>query len=305
MNEKDSIEELFRNAGEENSHQDKPRDIVWKKIETELHQNKTKKPLKDFLQSVWSSAAVFALIALPYFYFLIENMNKDEKTLEIVKENVDQLLEKVPVIVQQTKHPSIIEPEVEIVKNLPPVVVQKSENPSIIMHPKFPSTEVEVMKTSVLEDELELKNSLNDSTQSMIAARMSDGLKSEKKNNDTIGTVAIASAKVDVKETEKSTLNAPSAAVAKTPQKTLDPIVFNRNRIILQTKVDRVSLNYVKKQNNKVIFEKDGKRFIITRKNGLVEVSVNNDKLKKDLLQILIKNKENIFNYYINIPAPK
>lgn len=307
MNQKDSIEELFRNAVEENSPQDKPRDIVWQKIETGLQQNKTKKPLHDFIQSVWSSAAVFALIAIPYFYFFIENMNEGDEPIEIVKESVDEILEKVPVIVQQTKPPGMIDPEVQMVKKST-IPTKKQSTNGIATPPSIESSsDMMLMNASAVLDEETLKDQLKDSTRvTMAASKVSENVALERKNLDSIASTAIVMAKVDSKEIEKRSFAAPASTTpSASMQKPLDPIVFNRNRIVLQTKVDRVSLMYVKKQNNKVIFEKDNKRFSITRKNGQVELSTNSDKFKKDLLQILINNKENIFNYYINIPVPK
>ena len=307
MNQKDSIEELFRNAVEENSPQDKPRDIVWQKIETGLQQNKTKKPLHDFIQSVWSSAAVFALIAIPYFYFFIENMNEGDEPIEIVKESVHEILEKVPVIVQQTKPPGMVDPEVQMVKKST-IPTKKQSTNGIATPPSIESSsDMMLMNASAVLDEETLKDQLKDSTRVLMAAsKVSENVALERKNLDSIASTAIVMAKVDSKEIEKRSFAAPAATTpSASMQKPLDPIVFNRNRIVLQTKVDRVSLMYVKKQNNKVIFEKDNKRFSITRKNGQVELSTNSDKFKKDLLQILINNKENIFNYYINIPVPK
>ena len=305
MNHKDSIEELFRNAVEENSPQDKPRDIVWQKIEIGLKENKTEKPLNDFIQSVWSSAAVFALIAVPYFYFLIENMNEGEKPIEIVKESVDEMLEKVPVIVQQTKHPSIIDPEIQIVKKSTAPTVSKNSSESGLKETISPSSEIVMMNNTVIAEDFSINQPIKDSVKLMAAsAKSSETTSSERKNLDSLAATSVAMAKNDSKDLEKRFVAAPVAASVNA-QKALDPIVFNRNRIVLQTKVDRVSLMYVKKQNNKVIFEKDNKRFTITRKNGQVELSTNSDKFKKDLLQILINNKEHIFNYYINIPAPK
>ena len=305
MNHKDSIEELFRNAVEENSPQDKPRDIVWQKIEIGLKENKTEKPLNDFIQSVWSSAAVFALIAVPYFYFLIENMNEGEKPIEIVKESVDEMLEKVPVIVQQTKHPSIIDPEIQIVKKSTAPTVSKNSSESGLKETISPSSEIVMMNNTVIAEDFSINQPIKDSVKLMAASAKSfETTSSERKNLDSLAATSVAMAKNDSKDLEKRFVAAPVAASVNA-QKALDPIVFNRNRIVLQTKVDRVSLMYVKKQNNKVIFEKDNKRFTITRKNGQVELSTNSDKFKKDLLQILINNKEHIFNYYINIPAPK
>ena len=89
MNEKDPIEELFRKEAEDSLFQEKPREIVWQKIETNLNA-KTKAPVKDFIQSVWFSAAVFALIAVPYFYFFIENMNQQTQNIEFVKHSVEK-----------------------------------------------------------------------------------------------------------------------------------------------------------------------------------------------------------------------
>ena len=75
MNINDPIEDLFRERSNETVGE-KPRDLVWKRIETGLKDDKKKqKPIREFVTSVWFSAAVFALIAIPYFVLFIENLN--------------------------------------------------------------------------------------------------------------------------------------------------------------------------------------------------------------------------------------
>lgn len=122
MNTNDPIEDLFRSRSNETVGE-KPSDLVWKRIESGLqNEEKKKKPIREFVSSVWFSAAVFALIAIPYFVLFIENINTEnrENSLEIVKTNVPVIeqspAEQEEIVVLESKDKDLEKP-LEIVKN--------------------------------------------------------------------------------------------------------------------------------------------------------------------------------------------
>jgi len=122
VNTNDPIEDLFRSRSNETVGE-KPRDLVWKRIESGLqNEEKEKKPIREFVSSVWFSAAVFALIAIPYFVLFIENINTEnrENSLEIVKTNVPVIeqspTEQEEIVVLESKDKDLEKP-LEIVKN--------------------------------------------------------------------------------------------------------------------------------------------------------------------------------------------
>lgn len=122
MNTNDPIEDLFRSRSNETVGE-KPSDLVWKRIESGLQkEEKKKKPIREFVSSVWFSAAVFALIAIPYFVLFIENINTEnrENSLEIVKTNVPVIeqspAEQEEIVVLESKDKDLEKP-LEIVKN--------------------------------------------------------------------------------------------------------------------------------------------------------------------------------------------
>lgn len=121
MNTNDPIEDLFRSKSNETVGE-KPRDLVWKRIEFGLqNEEKKKKPIREFISSVWFSAAVFALIAIPYFVLFIENINSEnkKKSLQVVQTNVpvieqSSIEEEITIVDSKDK---IVEESIEIVKN--------------------------------------------------------------------------------------------------------------------------------------------------------------------------------------------
>ena len=122
MNTNDPIEDLFRSRRNETVGE-KPRDLVWKRIESGLqNEEKKKKPIREFVSSVWFSAAVFALIAIPYFVLFIENINTEnrENSLEIVKTNAPVIeqspTEQEEIVILESKDKDLEKP-LEIVKN--------------------------------------------------------------------------------------------------------------------------------------------------------------------------------------------
>lgn len=280
MIDKDPIEELFRNEMDKTISEDKPRDIVWQKIEKELNP-KSKKHFKLFVNNIWFSAAIFALIAVPYFYFFVENLNlqneevfMEQKLLDLVKndtiKNNDFVYE--PVVHQEEQISKI-----------------KDQNLNKLEIP--PSSENLSLKDELANDRIFEESEDSISNPIVIAASYSSS-----QNYDKIDSMTFA--KVNV---EKSSKKLVKKELTNTDEVTKEPIVFYRNRIELREEINHVSFYFISNVNNKLTFERNGKKIFITRKNGIVKVSTNTDKVKKELLDLVIKNKERIFNYYVNL----
>ena len=133
MNTNDPIEDLFRERSNETVGE-KPRDLVWKRIETGLKDDKKKqKPIREFVTSVWFSAAVFALIAIPYFVLFIENLNtvnNKENAVEFVKTNAIEVDKTVQLDSVQADLPKIeeIEQAPQVASNNVVVKTKSAEN---------------------------------------------------------------------------------------------------------------------------------------------------------------------------------
>ena len=156
MNTNDPIEDLFRDRSIETVGE-KPRDLVWKRIESGLKdKEKKQKPMREFVSSIWFSAAVFALIAIPYFVLFIENLNSannQEDSVEFVKTSLPVIENESSDQVEQIKNIEIqdksIEEPLEIVKHtvvkekpVYRIVEEKSAGGSIIEAEPVPSYSV-------------------------------------------------------------------------------------------------------------------------------------------------------------------
>lgn len=300
MNEKDPLEELFRVKAEEDLVKEKPREIVWKKIESNLKETNNK-PMKDFIGSIWSSAAVFTLIAVPYFYFLIENMNQKETTLDTISKMVRNKIEtdqnkaasgeQETIKIEQTE-------EMDIVKNDLPVESNSSRINSVQLPIEKVTDEDEIMPTSV---EIASEQSFGDNKDTILLAnsvmyKINTPDSVEENSDETI----LLSANSNMKKKES-----PSPSLASiNKDKSSDILIFHRNRFVVQDQVNRINFQFIKNSNNRLVFNKDGIKITLMRDKGLVKLWTNSKKIKPEILSKLIANKENIYNYYINFPTP-
>ncbi|QTV06647.1 hypothetical protein [Faecalibacter bovis] len=298
MSEKDPIEELFRREVEETSFQDKPREVVWKKIENNL-QKKTETPVKNFIQSVWFSAAVFALIAVPYFYFLIENINHTNGNINIVKKSVEKIL--IPEIQQNE-----VNADVESVVAESPILVKNDEK--VILKHKTESNKIvrndsQELKSYTTNEELILDSSTKPiaasaNVDTILLAKAEDFSGVAIATTSTVDTILLAANKaVPVKETV--------ALRSKSTSQDISPLSFQRNRFIIQDKVTRVSFEFIRKNNNRLIFQKGGIKLTLVRDKGQVKILTNTKDIKPEILSQIQTNKELIYNYYINFEASK
>ena len=273
MIEKDPIEDLFRTEAIKNTSEAKPREIVWQKIERELNP-KHEKPLKSFISNIWFSAAVFALIAIPYFYFLIENLNQEHYQKIVIKEtkdyiNTNPLVLHDSIISKKRYVKDSILTETQIVVNNSDSHIKREKN-SII------NENINIDSALILEDSVFAVASLN--------------------FND-IDSLAIAY------NSESKSRSLSKSIDAKIKPK--EPIIYYPNRLILNDKVNHVSFYFVENLNNRLTFKKNEIEIYIYKEDDLIKVSANSQKIKKDLLDLVFRNKESIFNYYINLSAIK
>lgn len=296
MNEKDPLEELFRKTAEENIPHEKPREIVWNKIENSLNP-KQKKPFVEFIQSIWSAAAVFALIAIPYFYFFIDNLNKKEiNTVTITQKDINNL--------EQTNDSKIINEEEDILNDYLSQIVKnenKIEGKSFKKNSKI-STEsitenvidsldniVEIDKTTISESILLAQNKIEPINGTVSLNNIKE---------DTIFLAAASSAKLYKANVSDSII---TSRATKQVYKDIPSVVFYRNRFVIQDQVNKISIKFLKKSNNKLIFDNGGIRISFTREKGNVSVQTNSKKIKPEILAEIISHKESIYNYYINL----
>lgn len=300
--ENDPIEELFRSKIDDTIPQEKPREAVWQKIEKEL-EPKTRKPLKAFIESVWFSAAVFALIAVPYFYFLIENMNKVEQINSIVYQDV-QIEEGKFKAKEQNPQPLNVDSTIEIVKNDPIKVEVKNVEKGIVRQsPQQASDKNNELQNYALESK---SSDLND-LDTIALAKISGTVTEKTIELDRIDSTLYAVNRPKIQASREKSIAEPTAASAPMPAaaKVNQPITFYRNRFTLQSQINLASFEFVKKQENKLSFQNNDLRIHFSRNKGIVEIRANSKKINAELMQLLVQNKENIYNYYINLPNPK
>lgn len=142
MHDNDNIEELFRSKAK--GLEEKPNDLVWNKIESKLNPKKIH-PIREFTQSVWFSAAVYALIAIPYFVIFMIKQNDTQSKIqhdqEIVQHSPQQVIESDPIKenVETTKEEVPLDQPFEIVKNEPIKTKNSTPVESKILSPKLES----------------------------------------------------------------------------------------------------------------------------------------------------------------------
>ena len=258
MIEKDDIEDLFRNEIKESIAEEKPRSMVWQKIEHEL-QPKIKEPLRLLINNVWFSVGFFALIAIPYFFFLIQNLENKEKS------NNSVILD-------------------HIVNNNDSVVrIENNSEPIVFNEVKKFNHESDLHKTELGRGK-QIVNSTNDTISNLLDSTnytISDLIES-----DTL----LISTQIDALEEGKVNLTK--------VDKNKEPIILYRDRIVLQEKINHVSFFFIEYVNDRMVFERNGHKIYLTRKDGAIKVSTNSDKIKTELLNLVYINRNKIFDYY-------
>lgn len=326
----DPIEELFRQKSEE-SVGEKPRDLVWKRIETSLqNKEKKKKPLREFISSVWSSAAVFALISVPYFILFIMNINADnESKLDIVKinktviEDSKKTNNKIEILDMKELD---LQPSTSIVKN---DEVQKTSQKLMNTEPELENlgTFNELNNNDVLASDIAIMRTKTlDSIESNDQLALSSKLKkfssndsiTPKPNNVIRGFNRLRAenpvAESNVfKEQNKSTQIAnqqqslnhtelvPGLSVSNTDKKTVnnaDNIIYKPLKFVVKTDIVRTSFRLEKKSNNKITFVNKNIRISFEKTADKIIIRTNEPNMNPNLVNLLETNKKEIFSYY-------
>lgn len=325
----DPIEELFRQRSEE-SASEKPRDLVWKRIETGLqNQDKKKKPLKEFISSVWFSAAVFALIAIPYFILFVMNINQGNASLiEIVKTENPFIKETI----NTNKQIEVIEmkdledqPASSIVKNdevnkfsrqlkndeLVPV---NSENEKELNFNERLTPDIALLKTQTLDsiehnDQLALNSKLrkfssNDSVTVKSNAPVVIRGAASLRTNKIDGIVTESGEAVEQQKTN-SIVNGLSGSVSglaiSTDKKIVnnsDNIIYKPLKFVAKTDILRTSFRLEKKSNHKISFVNKTVTISFEKSGDKIILKTNEPKMNPNLVNLLEKNKKEIYTYY-------
>ena len=328
MNTNDPIEDLFRERSNETVGE-KPRDLVWKRIETGLKDDKKKqKPIREFVTSVWFSAAVFALIAIPYFVLFIENLNtvnNKENAVEFVKTNAIEIDKAVQLDSVQADLPKIeeIEQAPQVASNNVVVKTKSAGNLSI-----QPENEINRMSSSeelsvtasgimnrskildsiVEQDQYVVLDNANIGKTDSISTKLKNsalGVKIEKDNNDTSNNMkmAVVASNRSLPSTSHATMAA-SAPVFEVEAKKSDikeaTINYKPLKFTIKTDILRTNFKLLKKTTSKISFQNNSIIINFEKVNGNIFLTTNEPKMDATLLGLLEKNKKEIFSYYQN-----
>ena len=328
MNINDPIEDLFRERSNETVGE-KPRDLVWKRIETGLKDDKKKqKPIREFVTSVWFSAAVFALIAIPYFVLFIENLNtinNKENAVEFVKTNAIEVDKTVQLDSVQSDLPKIeeIEQAPQVASNNVVVKTKSAENLSIQSENeinRMSSSEglsvtasgimnrSKILDSIVEQDQYVVLDNANIGKTDSISTKLKNsalGVKIEKDNNDTSNNMkmAVVASNRSLPPTSHAPM-ATSAPVFEVEAKKSDikeaTINYKPLKFTIKTDILRTNFKLLKKTTSKISFQNNSIIINFEKVNGNIFLTTNEPKMDATLLGLLEKNKKEIFNYYQN-----
>ena len=334
MNTNDPIEDLFRDRSIETVGE-KPRDLVWKRIESGLKdKEKKQKPMREFVSSIWFSAAVFALIAIPYFVLFIENLNSannQEDSVEFVKTSLPVIENESSDQVEQIKNIEIQDKSIEepieiakhtVVKEKPVyrIVEEKAAGGSIIEAEPVPSYSVvsaDAARVLAAPPAMEARSKVLDSIEKegqfakasnqnlgiwkdSITKKESAPMKIRGMNriNDTSDVMKM---KVVAEESSSNAL-LEAASVAEVSSKKVNvrkaEIDYKQTKFSVKSDILRTNFSLQNKSKSKVTFF--NKEIVINfeKINGVIVFTTNEPKMDATLLGVLESNKEEIFNTY-------
>ena len=335
MNTNDPIEDLFRDRSIETVGE-KPRDLVWKRIESGLKdKEKKQKPMREFVSSIWFSAAVFALIAIPYFVLFIENLNSannQEDSVEFVKTSLPVIENESSDQVEQIKNIEIQDKSIEepieiakhnVVKEKPVyrIVEEKAAGGSIIEAEPVPSYSVAsadaarvlaappaMEARSKVLDSIEKEGQfakvsnqnlgiLKDSVTKKASAPMSiRGAHSIKEDTSDVMKMKV------VADEQSSNALLESVSVAEVSSKKVNvkkaEIDYKHAKFLVKSDILRTNFSLQNKSKSKVTFF--NKEIVINfeKINGVIVFTTNEPKMDATFLGVLESNKEEIFNTY-------
>ena len=334
MNTNDPIEDLFRDRSIETVGE-KPRDLVWKRIESGLKdKEKKQKPMREFVSSIWFSAAVFALIAIPYFVLFIENLNSannQEDSVEFVKTSSPVLDNQSSDQTEQIKNIEIQDKSIEepieiakhnVVKEKPVyrIVEEKAAGGSIIEAEPVPSYSVAsadaprvlaappaMEARSKVLDSIEKEGQfakvsnqnlgiLKDSATSDKLAKKASGVHRIKEDTSDVMKMKV------VADEQSSNALLESVSVAEVSSKKVNvkkaEIDYKHAKFLVKSDILRTNFSLQNKSKSKVTFF--NKEIVINfeKINGVIVFTTNEPKMDATLLGVLESNKVEIFNTY-------
>ena len=335
MNTNDPIEDLFRDRSIETVGE-KPRDLVWKRIESGLKdKEKKQKPMREFVSSIWFSAAVFALIAIPYFVLFIENLNSannQEDSVEFVKTSSPVLDNQSSDQTEQIKNIEIQDKSIEepieiakhtVVKEKPVyrIVEEKAAGGSIIEAEPVPSYSVvsaDAARVLAAPPAMEARSKVLDSIekegQFAKASNQNLGIFKDSVTKKASAPISIRGAhsinedtsdvmkmKVVADEQSSNTL-LEAASVAEVSSKKVNikkaEIDYKHAKFLVKSDILRTNFSLQNKSKSKVTFF--NKEIVINfeKINGVIVFTTNEPKMDATLLGVLESNKVEIFNTY-------
>lgn len=292
MKNEDPIEALFQKSSSA-IEQEKPRELVWNRIENKLKPPK-EQPLKKFISSIWFSAAVFALIAVPYFVLLVENLNRENVIDSIQMTTIKQDIKtpNQPEIVQVIPNTSSSKlPEVQPeVKNEIYVALPKLDNINL----EEAISEKKLKEKTIILDSIDEKNSY-------VVLRKAHQIKGDSlESNHSADTVLIA---VAAAPTQSKVAKITSSPVMEELKDELmieisSELQLLPRKLIIKEEVIRTSFQLIKKQNDEIVFENKSIQIIFKKENNHLRMYSNSQHLDNRVVKILEVNKEKIFSYY-------
>ncbi|WP_313375720.1 hypothetical protein [Chishuiella sp.] len=315
MKNNDSIEELFQKRNKE-AVGEKPRDLVWKRIESGLNtENKKRRTVREFVSSVWFSAAVFALIAIPYFIFFVENLNSfnENDSIEVVK--MDDFPEEQAIVT--TKQLDIVE-EVED-KNKKEVIVVKNKDNDLVNKPILPKKEVIVLTETKTEKQKTL-DSIENKGLYAVNSRMKVNRDEHKdsanfRKLDESFSISNSYYKQREDKTNKEIQSNSKSAVPiiQSSDKPMDistinnstdedvKIIYKPLKFTAKTKILRTNFKLLDKSKNTISFVNNSIIISFEKVHNEIILKTNEPKMSFELLDLLEKNKKDIFNHYQSI----
>lgn len=237
----------------------KPKPMLGQKNERELHP-KFKKLFRLLINNVWFSIGLFAFVAIPYFFFLIQNLERKEREFYKQKLKGGVNLKNDTILNPNFKSEPIVLNEVKKFN------IQEGTN-------VFETKKNNQLVTPPIDSINGMLDSVNPSLGEFIVS-------------DTL----LISAQINFTDDEKLNLTK--------VDKSKKPIVFYRDRIVLQEKINHVSFYLIENINDRLVFERNGHKIFLTNKEGEIKVSTNSDKIKTELLNLVYFNRNKIFEYY-------
>lgn len=314
MKNEDPIEELFRQNSAFDEHV-KPRDIVWDRIETKLKPVK-EQPVKKFISGIWFSAAVFALIAIPYFVLLIENINQTNalNALELTKApyhsepviHSEPIISSAPmdtpaVVVPLEPEKILLSPTKEIVK----IIVQPTApTPSAALEEELSMNSVIVLDSIQSKDQyVVLRTKKQVVIDTIKAAQLADTIlyvANRASVSHPLKSTVSADKEVAASAVKPSVLPQAKTQVKPQPQPidSLEGLRLLPRKLIIKDDVLRTSFVLTKTEKDALTFQNKTILVIIKKENNKLRLYSNSQHLDDRIIKLLESNKEKIYSYY-------